>query len=551
MQQGRGPMRWRDLIVIIAGIVALPFAAHAQQQIPPASSDVSKCALKPDGFFQRLDGPRWNGWGVDINNSRFQPAAMAGLTPEQVPRLQLKWAFGFPGASAANAQPTIVGGLLFVGGGDSKVYALDARSGCIRWTFATEATVRTAISVGQISGSDQLAVFFGDVHARAYAVNATTGALIWKVKVEDHPAARIVGAPTLHSGMLYVPVSSFEEATGSKASYQCCTFRGSVVALDSATGRQVWKTHTIPEAPHPTKQNVMETQLYGPAGAAIWSAPTIDVQRQALYVATGNSYSNPPAETSDAILAFDLATGRMLWHRQVTAKDSSISACYGADQTNCPEDHGPDSDFGQSPILASLGNGQRALVVGQKSGVVHALDPDQEGKILWQTRIGKGGPLGGIMWGSAADEQRVYVANSDLGFLPGGTMSLDPAAGGGLFALDLATGKVSMHVPPVPCGDRSQCSPALSAAVTAIPGVVFSGGISGYLRAYATPDARLLWEFDTARDFATVNGVSAHGGAMDGPGPTIVDGMLYVASGYAQWGGLSGNILLAFEVKNP
>ncbi|MEH2519180.1 polyvinyl alcohol dehydrogenase (cytochrome) [Bradyrhizobium sp. AZCC 1610] len=544
-------MRRRDIIAIVTGIAALPLAAHAQQQTPPASTDISKCAHNLDGFPRRLDGPRWNGWGVDINNSRFQPAAMAGMTPEQVPRLQLKWAFGFPGASAANAQPTIVGGLLFVGGGDRKVYALDARSGCIRWTFATEAMVRTAISVGPISGTDQFAVFFGDVRASAYAVNATTGALMWKTKVEDHPAARIVGAPTLYSGVLYVPVSSFEEATGSKASYQCCTFRGSVVALDSRTGRQVWKAYTIPEAPRPTKQNVIGTQLYGPAGAAIWSAPTIDVQRHAVYVATGNSYSNPPAETSDAILAFDLATGRMLWHRQVTAKDSYVVGCLGADQSNCPEDHGPDSDFGQSPILVSLRNGQRVLVVGQKSGVVHALDPDQEGKILWQTPVGKGGPLGGIMWGSAADQERVYVANSDLRFLPDGTMSLDPTAGGGLFALDLATGKVSMQVPPVPCGDRSQCSPALSAAVTAIPGVIFSGEVSGYLRAFATADARLLWEVDTARDYATVNGVSAHGGAMDGPGPTIVDGMLYVASGYAQWSGLPGNVLLAFEVRNP
>ena len=540
-------MRRRDLIAIVAGIAALPLAAHAQQQAPPASIDASKCAHNPDGFPQPLDGPRWNGWGVDINNSRFQPAAMAGLTPEQVPRLQLKWAFGFPGASAANAQPTIVGGLLFVGGGDRKVYALDAKSGCIRWTFATEAVVRTAISVGPISGTEQFAAFFGDVRASVYAVNATTGALMWKTKVEDHPAARIVGAPTLYSGVLYVPVSSFEEATGSQPNYQCCTFRGSVVALDSGTGRQIWKAYTIPEAPRPINRNAIGTQLYGPAGAAVWSAPTIDVQHHAVYVATGNSYSNPPAETSDAILAFDLATGRMLWHRQATAKDSVNVACYGTDQTNCPEDHGPDSDFGQSPVLVSLRSGQRVLVVGQKSGVVYALDPDQEGKILWQTRIGKGGPLGGIMWGSAADEERVYVANSDLR----GIMSPDPAAGGGLFALDLATGKISMQVPPVPCGDRSQCSPALSAAVTAIPGVVFSGGVSGYLRAYATADAKLLWEVDTARDYATVNSVSAHGGAMDGPGPTIVDGMLYVASGYAQWGGLPGNVLLAFEVRNP
>jgi polyvinyl alcohol dehydrogenase (cytochrome) len=505
---------------------------------PAVTSQTKQCADNQAGFPQPLDGPRWNGWGADLNNSRFQPAAMAGLTQDQVPRLQVKWAFGFPGASAANAQPTIVGGLVFVGGGDRKVYALDAKSGCTRWVFATEADVRTAISFTPISGTNQFGVFFGDVAANAYAVNATTGALVWR--------------PT----------------------YQCCSFRGSVVALDIATGRQIWKAYTIPEAPRPTKQNPIGTQLYGPSGAAVWSAPTIDVQRQALYVATGDSYSNPAAETSDAVVAFDLATGRMLWHRQATAKDAFVTACFSADTTNCPDDHGPDHDFGQSPILVSLRDGRRVLVIGQKSGVVHALDPDQEGKILWQTRIGKGGALGGIMWGSAADQDRVYVANSDVRFLASdGTRRLDPDAGGGLFALDLATGKILLQVPPVSCGSRSQCSPALSAAVTVIPGVVFSGAVSGYLRAYATSEdnsgapkrsastlvstilspghARLLWAVDTARDYATVNGVPARGGAMEGPGPTIVDGMLYVNSGYAQWGGLPGNVLLAFEVGNP
>jgi polyvinyl alcohol dehydrogenase (cytochrome) len=623
-------MRRRDFIATIAGIAALPLAAHAQQAVPsiaqpngatlysqycsqchdaansrtpsrsalqsmtfeqvlgtlstgsmasivqertnaertaiasfitgkgsktpPASTDISgQCAQNTVGFPQALDGPRWNGWGADLGNSRFQPAAMAGLTQDQVPLLQLKWAFGFPGRSAAVAQPTIVGGLVFVGGGDREVYALDAKSGCTRWAFKTEAVVRTAISFAPISGTEQFAVFFGDVRANAYAVNATTGALIWKTKVEDHPAARITGSPTLYSGILYVPVSSLEEVTGSPPSYECCTFRGSVVALDIATGRQVWKGYTIPEAPHPTKRNAMATQLYGPSGAAVWSAPTVDVQRGAIYVTTGDNYSDPPSETSDAIIAFELATGRMLWHWQATANDSYVVSCYSADRanTNCPESNGPDHDFGQSPILVSLRGGQRVLVVGQKSGVVHALDPDREGKILWQTRIGKGGALGGIMWGSAADQDHVYVANSDVRFSPGGGLTLDPTAGGGLFALELAAGKISLQVPPVSCGSRSRCSPALSAAVTAIPGVVFSGGVSGYLRAYATEDGRLLWEVDTARDYATVNSVSARGGAMDGPGPTIAGGMLYVNSGYGQWGGLPGNVLLAFEVRNP
>jgi polyvinyl alcohol dehydrogenase (cytochrome) len=547
-------MRRRRFIAIIAGIAALPLAAHAQQAVPStaqvASTDISGCVPNSAGFPQRLDGPRWNGWGADPGNSRFQPTAMAGLTRDQVPSLRLKWAFGFSGRSSAVAQPTIVGGLLFVGGGDREVYALDAKTGCARWAFKTEALVRTAISFAPISGTDQFAVFFGDLLANAYAVNAITGALIWKTRVEDHLAAVITGAPTLYSGVLYVPVSSREEATGTPSAYQCCTFRGSVVALDSATGKQIWKGFTVPEAPRPTKRNAMGTQLYGPSGAAVWSAPTIDVQRQVLYVATGDNYSDPPSETSDAILAFELATGRLLWHRQVTANDAYITSCLVGDSTNCPESNGPDHDFGQSPILVTMRSGQRVLVAGQKSGVVHALDPDQEGKILWQTRVGKGGPLGGIMWGSAADQDHVYVANSDVRFTDG-YQALDPNAGGGLFALELATGKISMQVPPVPCGDRKRCSPALAAAVTAIPGVVFSGGMSGYLRAYATDDARLLWEVDTARDYPIVNGGSAFGGAMDGPGPTIVDGMLYVNSGYAQWGGLPGNVLLAFEVGNP
>jgi polyvinyl alcohol dehydrogenase (cytochrome) len=540
-------------------------------QKPAATTQSKQCADMRGGFPRPLDGPRWNGWGADLSNSRFQPTAMAGLAQDQVPRLQLKWAFGFPGASTANAQPTIVGGVVFVGGGERKVYALDAKSGCTRWMFTPEADVRSAISFAPISGTNRFGVFFGDLDANAYAVNAATGALLWKVRVEDHPAARIVGAPSLHAGVLYVPVSSLEELTGSRPTYQCCSFRGSVVALDSATGKQIWKAYTIPEPPQPTKRNALGTQLYGPSGAAVWSAPTIDVHRGALYVATGDSYSNPAAATSDAVVAFELATGRMLWRRQATANDSFVVACVTKDTTNCPEDPGPDHDFAQSPILASLRDGQRVLVIGQKSGVVHALDPDQEGKILWQTRIGHGGRLGGIMWGSAADGDRVYVANSDVSFLADGTRQLDPSGGGGLFGLDLANGKVSMQVPPVPCGNRSQCSPALSAAVTAIPGVVFSGGVSGHLRAYATSEgdakpvsarrlasailspsqATLLWAVDTAQDYVTVNGVPARGGAIDGPGPTIADGMLYVNSGYAQWGGLPGNVLLAFEVRNP
>ena len=529
------------------------FATGKNPSDPPSQAgkqSAVECADHPPPVAGLLEGPRWNGWGVDLNNSRFQPLDMARLTPNQVSKLQLKWAFGFPGTTSAIAQPTVIGKVLFVGGADSQLHALDAKTGCTLWTFATDAPVRSAITFAPLSGNDQFVLYFGDSRANAYAVNATTGALVWKTKVEDHPAARVTGAPALFSGIVYVPVSSIEEAIGSRPTYECCTFRGSVVALDATTGRQIWKAYTISEAPHPTSKNAAGVQLHGPSGASVWSSPTIDVQRGALYVATGNSYSNPPADTSDAVVAFDLKTGQMLWHQQATPKDSFVVACFGADQTNCPTDHGPDHDFGQSPILVSLRDGQRILAIGQKSGVVHAFDPDAQGKPRWQTRVGQGGPLGGIEWGSAADQDHVYVANSDVRFLRDGSRRLDPTQGGGLFGLDLLDGKVTMRVPPMSCGDRERCSPALSAAVTVIPGVVFAGGVSGYLRAYATDDARMLWEFDTVRDYVTVNGVSGHGGAIDGAGPVVVDGMLYVNSGYAQWSGVPGNVLLAFGISN-
>lgn len=538
MAKERSDAERRAIAAFVTGKAATGVAADAE----------GRCTQVAGGFPLPLDGPRWNGWGVDLANSRFQTADMAGLTAEQVPRLRLKWAYAFPGASVSFAPPTIVGGLLFIGGTDRKVHALDARSGCTLWTLAIDAAVRAAISFAPLPGSDQFAIFFGDLRANAYAVNALTGALIWKTKVEEHAAARITGAPVLHSGVLYVPVSSLEEAAGSQPSYECCTFRGSVVALEAATGKPVWQAYTIPEVPHPTGKNARGTQLHGPSGAAIWSAPTIDVKRSALYVATSNSYSNPPSATSDAILALDLATGKLLWSQQATPKDAYVVACYSADKTNCPDDHGPDHDFGQSPILATLRDGRRVLAIAQKSGVVHGLDPDDGGKILWQTRIGKGGALGGSEWGSAADQDRIYVANSDIRFRRDGTRQLDSTQGGGLFGLDLASGKIAMEVPPVACGDRLQCSPALSAAVSLIPGVVFSGSVSGFLRAYAT-DGKLLWEFDTAQDYKAVNGVPAHGGAIDGPGPVIAGGMLYTNSGYGQWSGIAGNVLLAFEVR--
>ena len=417
------------------------------------------------------------------------------------------------------------------------------------WAFDAGAIVRTAISVGPLGAPGRYGAFFGDARGNAYAVDAATGALVWKVAAETYPSARLTGSPILHEGRLYVPVSSSEEGVGSLTDYECCKFRGSVVALDAATGRQIWKSYTIPDEPRPVRKNAKGVQLWGPSGAPIWSSPVVDPVRRALYVTTGNNYSDPPTATSDAFMALDLETGRILWTHQVTARDAYTSACRLEDKTNCPEAKGPDFDFAASPILVALGNGRRALVAGHKSGNVYAVDPDREGARLWETRVGEGGSMGGVQWGSAADSSNVYVALSDLGRIMLSYTQFTDAdrnRGGGMFALRLADGARVWHTPPVPCDARPRCSPAQSGAVSALPGVAFAGSLDGHVRAYAASTGAVVWDYDTVRTFETVNGVPARGGSLDGPGPVIGGGMVFVNSGYTVDGGAPGNVVLAF-----
>ncbi len=520
---------------------------------PPAAF----CGQAPQPLSGVSEGPRWTGWSVDATNTRFQNAASANLTAAEVPKLKLKWAFGLEDGTAVHSQPAVAGGRVFVAGLTGRVYSIDARTGCIQWTFDAVHPVRSAIVIGKASGSAQNpAIYFGDQGGNAYGVDAGTGKPLWRVHVDDHFAALITGAPLLHNGVLYVPVTSFEELLASSPSYECCTFRGGVVALDAATGQRVWKAYTIAEAPRATEKSKTGTQMHGPSGAAVWSSPTFDEKADLIYVATGDNYSDPSTNTSDAVIALDAKTGKIVWSKQVTPGDVYNNGCGSPAQTNCPAEHGHDFDFGQSPILVPLANGRRALVIGQKSGMAYALDPDRQGEILWQTRVGPGGVLGGIQWGSAADGENMYVAFSglQLTIVPdsaapkGYSLGVDPKQGGGLFALRLSTGEKVWSASPVSCGERKHCSPAQSAAVTAIPGVVFSGSVDGHLRAYAAATGAIIWDVDTEREYDTVNGQKARGGSLDAAGPVIVGGMLYVNSGYGQWGGMPGNVLLAFSM---
>jgi polyvinyl alcohol dehydrogenase (cytochrome) len=475
----------------------------------------------------------WRGWSPGPSNTRFQSVADASLATSDIPKLTLKWAFAFPDASSAWAQPTVAGGRLYVGSQNGTVYALDRMSGCIRWTFAARGGVRTAITLG-----DGL-LYFGDTAGNVYAVSNETGIQRWRRVVETHPLARITGSPTLHDGRLYVPTSSYEESQGADPQYACCTFRGSVTALDAATGNVVWKTYTIAQEPQRRGTSTAGVPLWGPSGAAIWSAPTVDPRRGLLYVATGNIYSGPPHQAGNAVIALDLRSGAVRWSKQLTPNDVYISNCR-AGNPNCPETNGPDFDFGSPPMLVRTGAGRDLIVIGQKSGIGWALDPEKNGEVVWEYRAGRGGVLGGIEWGSAADDERAYFAVSDI-TLP------QP---GGLHAVALATGQRAWFAPPRPpaCGSGRGCNAAQSAAVTVIPGAVFSGSNDGALRVYSTTDGAILWEFDSNREFPTVNGVRGRGASMIGPGPVVAGGMVFVSSGYGAFGGRPGNVLLAFGV---
>ena len=492
-----------------------------------------------------LDGPRWIGWGADLANSRFQDAGFAGMDVDSVRRLRLRWVFGLPDSDRARGHPAVAGGRVFLGGRNGRLYALDARSGCTVWEFEALAEIRTAVLLSRGAQASRHTLYFGDTKANLYAVDADTGVQIWRTRVEDHPDATFTGSPTLHAGRLYVGTSSTEEFTGSFARYSCCTFRGSVSAIDASNGERVWKTHTIPEQPRPQRANAKGIQQYGPSGAAIWSAPTIDTRLSRVYVTTGDNYSDPATDDSDAIIAYDLDTGKRLWSQQFTEGDAYNMSCnQRADGINCPEANGPDLDFGSSAILVTLAGGRRVLLAGQKSGVVHAVDPDRDGLILWQRRAGAGGMLGGIQFGMAADDQNVYVAVSDY-------LGPTRSKGGGITAFRIADGEKLWHTPGIPCpSDRQRCSPAQSAAVTAIPGVVFSGALDGFIRAYSTEDGSVLWSYDTVRDYPqSVNGVATRGGSINGPGPAVVEGMLFVNSGYGAFGSIPGNAFLAFSVS--
>ena len=494
-----------------------------------------------------LTKPLWNRWGNSKKNVRFQPTVNSGITADDVPQLKLKWAFGFPGSARARSQPAVTEEAIFTGSQSGLFYALDSRTGCIWWTFEAEAEVRNAPTISTDANGNAKTLYFGDFEANVYAVNAATGELIWKREVKDHPVGTITGSLTLHEGRLYVPMSSMEIVNAYVTDYECCTFRGGVLALDAKTGDNIWRFYTVDE-PRKTQLNSEGAQNYGPSGAPVWSTPTVDAKRGLLYVGTGENYSSPANDKSDAIIALELETGAVKWVQQTIEGDAWNGACgrFGS-QVNCPKEDGPDFDFGAPPILAKLPNGKDIILAGQKSGMIYGMDPDDGGRIIWEKRAGMGGFNGGVHWGMATDGEVLYVGIADT---PGNRFATGPSRQG-MHTYDPATGRElwSKFEPNVCDEEEHKCRTALSAPPTITPGVLFAGALNGILRAYDAKDGSILWTRDTLREYETVNGVKARGGSIDSGGPVVAGGLLIVNSGYDKFGQIPGNVMLVYGLE--
>ena len=487
-------------------------------------------------------------WGFNLSNTRYNNRSDLSINAKNVSQLKLDWAFAFPGASRARVQPTIAGNNIYTASQHGTVYALDKATGCVRWTFQADAEIRSAITIGTNENGEATRLYFGDFNAKIYAFDLNTHTLIWTRQVDEHPEATITGSLNLYKDRLYIPVSSMEIVSAANPDYECCTFRGSVVALDAATGEMIWKSYSIPEAPSAQGLNSAGKPIYAPSGAPIWTTPTIDPERGVLYIGTGENYTIPTSTTSDAIIAMALKDGAIQWVQQTVPKDAWNGACMIPGSPNCPGVVGPDYDFGAPAILVNRDGASDLILAGQKSGMVYAMDPDRDGAIVWQKRVGRGGIMGGIHWGMATDGRTLFVPVNDHSVYP---EDADKPALPGVHAVDVNTGQpIWSIIEKDRCGDVEwQCSPGISAAISLTPELVFAGALDGVLKAYAAKDGKELWVYDTNQDFEATNGIKAFGGTIDSDGPVIDVNQLFINSGYSKFGEKAGNVLLAFKLE--
>lgn len=496
------------------------------------------------------------GFGFTRDNARHLTRTQAGLGTADVPGLELAWALVFPRTSTMRAQPAVVGNVVYLPVGDeARLFAIDVggEMPCFRWVYASDTPLRTGAGYGVLAdGRPVLA--FSDVASWVHLLDARTGKLLWKKPVGRWDLSNTTGTPLVFGNRVYVPISASEINFGGEDAHECCKTHGMFRALDARSGRIVWTYETMPDA-KPVRDRGDGKMLWGPSGAPIWTSPALDSGRGLLYVGTGEATSAPAWETTDAILALDMRTGRLRWRFQATPDDVFLTSCMRWPQgLNCPkEGRMLDHDFGASPVLAKLADGREVLFAGQKSGMLWALDPDT-GRLLWNREFGKGSPIGGIHWGLAFDGRSVFVPVHKFPDEHGEDANQVP----GLHGVDAISGQVRWsYISEADCsGDRKQRVPTcaanigLSGAPSVIDGAVFQGSVDGWLRAFDARSGQLLWSFDTARPFRGVNGVDGHGGAIDNASIVAANGQVFVNSGYGLMGGQrAGNVFLAFRAR--
>ena len=513
--------------------------------------------------------PNINGWGINNKNHRFISETDAGINRENLSRLRVKWVFALPDTKAPHTQPFITPDTVFVGDEPGLVYALDRETGCEKWRFDAGDTVRTALRFvayeedaqqtkdEAMTGEHSNVLTFGTIAGEVFGIDPRTGLQRWRIRADEHPTTMVSGSAVDHHGVIFQPVSSTEAMWALNPFYNCCSFRSSVIALSPANGELLWRRTIIEEEPRLTRKNLIWGNNYGPSGAPVWSQPAIDAKRNRLYLGTGENYSSPATDTSDAIVAIDLSTGAMLWHKQFLAADAWNVACASPLDSNCPRERGVDLDFGAPPILVTI-DGRDIILAGQKNGSVYALDPDQNGKVLWQQKPGTGGKLGGVHFSMGVDEARgvVYVPISDrsveiLGDDPEGEPN--PS----LNAYDIVSGKNlwSTRAPNICINDDGEniddCHPGLSAAVTITESLIFSPSLDGHIRVFDAHSGAHIWDFDTRGEFPAVNAKKAHGGAIDLVVVYLDKGQLFVNAGYKSFGQAGGNAFIVLEVAAP
>ena len=488
---------------------------------------------------------QWPIAGRNLNNSRNQPEEHL-ITRYNAHTLSPKWVFTT--SNNVSATPTVYKDAVYFPDGGGNLYAVNKETGTLIWSHQISDYDGVTGSVSRVSPAIDIAdhqLIIGDnvingsggasrvnrpamlnpadmktVGASVIAVDQDTGLLRWITKVEKHPAAIITGSPVVSDGVVYIGVSSAEEGLAATKfkSYPCCSFRGSVVALNAKTGKMLWQTFTVPDnggAPG------------GYSGAAVWQPPAIDTNRGTLYVGTGDNYTAPLDVEAcqnnfpdsdctalddyfDSVLALDLKTGQIKWARKERNFDTWTVACVTrkVPNKNCEVPASPDFDFGGSgPNL--VGN---IVGFGQKSGIYWALDPDS-GDLVWATQVGPGSDLGGIEWGTAADANRIYVAISDADQIE---YTLVPSkrkiTWGSWSALDVATGKILWQTADPTKGTFDIGS------VSVANGVLYAPSLSGQMYALNTLNGKIVWRF------------ASGGSVIDGP--SIVNGVLYWGSGY-------------------